>query len=138
MDMFSWFGNFHLVILHFPIALVTLIAFCELLNLRLKQMPLEHAAQFMLIAAAVTVIPTVILGQMLGLSEMYDGNYIAAYRYHQILGFAAAFFIWLSLLTRGKKAGWYSISLALAFLTTNAAAFFGGELTFGLGHAMFG
>lgn len=136
--MFSWFGKFHLVILHFPIALVTLTVFCELLNVRLKHDPLNHASHVMLIAAAVTVVPTAILGQMLGSSEAYSGSLHATYWTHQVLGFASVLFIGLALFSRNKNGWLYGAALALAFITTNAAGFFGGELTFGLGHAMFG
>jgi uncharacterized membrane protein/mono/diheme cytochrome c family protein len=57
-----WFGKFHLLALHFPIALVIAAAIAEALNVWRRSAVPSDAGRFCLVLAAVTAVPTAVLG----------------------------------------------------------------------------
>ena len=58
----QWLGSFHMIFLHFPVALINMVAISEFLFVIAKKPVFEISSRFMLIAAAITAPPTAMLG----------------------------------------------------------------------------
>src|SRR5262249_16910657 len=67
-----WVGNFRPLLLHFPIALIVMAVISELLYFCYNAPLFDQASRFMLIAAAVTSIPTVLTGLAYGHNAQYE------------------------------------------------------------------
>jgi len=135
-----WLGNFHPVVLHFPIALTMMTVVAELLYLWLKHPLFDYAARFMIIAAAIMAIPTVLFGLAWSYQSHYVGDFATIFWWHRFFGLTSlglaliAAFLREIYVTRGEARKWYYICLAALFISINIGAFLGGELTFGLNH----
>lgn len=131
----KWVGSFHPVFLHFPIALIIMTVIAEVLLAWHGQIMFAHASRFMLIAAAVTSVPTVLFGLALGVYAEYGGVLENFFWWHRFLGiFTALMAIFTACL---KEYSWlnkrfYYSSLGILFVCVNATSFLGGALTFGI------
>jgi len=138
----EWIGNFHPILLHFPIALVVMTAVAEILAQKSKSSIFSQAARFMIIAAAITATPTALLGWAFSYSMTYEGLSIAFFWWHRFLGIATAVLaiftaILKELEVRGKmRKKFYVISLILLLICTTATGFLGGELSFNPFHLL--
>lgn len=133
-----WLGNLHLVFLHFPIALIIMTVVAELLFFIYGADLFNQASRFMIVAAAITVIPTVLFGFAYAYGVSYEGESFIFFSLHEFFGLLTGA---LTLLTaalkeeyvetrRGSKQIYYGC-LFFAFITVNLAGIFGGILTFG-------
>lgn len=132
----KWVGNFHLILLHFPIALITMAAVSELLFFWYGNSLFDQASRFMVIAAAVMVIPTVLTGLAYGYNVPYEGVMASYFWWHRFFGLFTAVLAITTAIFRefsAKKAVYY-MCLFLLFISVNVTAFLGGSLTFGIGH----
>lgn len=133
----QWIGNFHFIFLHFPIALIVMTVISECLFWKYKNPFFDHASRFMLIAAAVSTIPTVLTGFAFSYGVAYEGNIADLFWWHRFLGIFIAALSFLTVifkeLTVRKtiRSSIYSCSLAILFIFINITGYLGGEMTFG-------
>lgn len=138
----SWLnhiGRFHFIFLHFPIALITMTVLAELLWIWYRNPVFDHAARFMILAAAVFGIPTAFLGFALSYGYQYEGLSLELYLWHRYLGVLTAGLAILAAILRERyvrqyspsKVGYY-ISLFFLFISVSLTGAFGGSLAFGL------
>lgn len=137
----KWVGNFHLILLHFPIALITMAAVSELLFFWYGNSLFNQASRFMVLAAAVTVIPTVLTGLAYGYNVPYEGVMASYFWWHRFFGLFTAFLAITTAVFRELPSQRfpyirvaYYLCLFLLFISVNMTAFLGGSLTFGIGH----
>ncbi|HEV8051354.1 MAG TPA: DUF2231 domain-containing protein [Parachlamydiaceae bacterium] len=130
----QWLGSFHFIFLHFPIALINVVAISELLFAIYKKPMFEISSRFMLIVAAIITPPTALLGLIYSYSASYDGLMETFLWWHMWFGISTAIFTIAVLYIRervGISKLYYSF-LILLFLMINITGFFGGGMTFGL------
>lgn len=138
-QIINWIGYLHFIWLHFPIALILLLPFSELLSCGGKHLLFSHTSRFMIVAAAFTAIPASIFGFLLSYHISYEGIMADFFWWHRFLG------IWLTLLAIVTavlnegfyQKGWktrkaYFVCLTLLFLGVNVVGFLGGSVTFGI------
>jgi len=136
----QWIGNFHPIILHFPIALIVMTGFAELCNAFKPSHMFQNAARFMLFFAAVTALPTALLGLAYATHESHDGSIFLIFWWHRFTGIATAVLaiivcILKELQFREKiKPVLYFIFLIGLIALITVTGFLGGEMTFGIGH----
>lgn len=132
----QWFGSFHFMMLHFPIALITMTAVSDGFFLWNKNPIYDDASRFMLIAAALLATPTAILGLMYSYTGIYEGLLAEFLWWHMWFGFATAVIVILVALLRiryGATKLYYSILIFLLFLVT-ITSYLGGGMVFGPYH----
>ncbi len=129
-----WAGSFHLIFLHFPIALINMLVVSELLLAWYKKPIFEFSSRFLIISAALFAPPTALLGLIYSYSAPYGGLMERLLFWHMWFGIlTAAFAIVLAYVrTQLGCSRFYCICLLLLFLFVNMAGFFGGAMTFGL------
>jgi len=131
-DWFSWIGSFHLITLHFPIALIVMAAIAELLFSITKKSLYESAAYFMVIMAAIITLPNAILGFLYSLPENYPGEMGRLLTLHKVSGVLTALLAIFTAYVRVKdgRTTFYLWLLALLFALVTITAYFGGAVTF--------
>ncbi len=132
----QWIGSFHLILLHFPIALINMLAVSECLFIWRKQPIFEFSSKFLLISAAVIAPPTALLGLIYSYSASYSGLTETFLLWHMWLGVTTAVFTVILAFVRdriGINKLYYAL-LVLLVLMINATGFFGGGMTFGPFH----
>jgi uncharacterized membrane protein len=130
-----WIGGFHPVILHFPIALIVMTCIAELFVGRSQYLLFDHACRFMIFAAALWAIPTVLCGLAYAYDQDYSGVYLSFFWWHRLFGFITAFLAIAATYARetyGRHALYGSL-LVLSFISVLVTGFLGGSLTFGIG-----
>lgn len=129
----QWAGGFHFIFLHFPIALIIMTVISELIFSWNSRPIYDHAARFMLVAAAILAIPTALLGLMLRYSTTYEGLFADFIWWHMWAGITTAVFaIFVAFLRENYgRTQLYFIALFLLFLLVNLTGFLGGAMTFG-------
>ena len=132
----SWsqsIGSWHLILLHFPLALINMLVISELLFIWNKKSIFESSSYFLLVSAAITALPTALLGLVYSYSASYGGWMETLLYTHMSMGIATAILAIVALFVRNRSglSRNYYICLVLMFLTVNAAGFFGGKMTFG-------
>lgn len=128
-----WIGSFHLILLHFPIALINMLAISEVLLIWYRQPIFEFSSRFMLISTAIISPPTALLGFIYSYSAFYSGLIETFLFWHMWLGILTAAFAVAILFIR-ERVGlvkFYYTCLILLFLMINITGFFGGGMTFG-------
>lgn len=130
-DYLKWIGNFHPVILHFPIALIITTGFAELLLLW-KELPVfDHAARFMLMTGALTAIPTALLGLALGYTEDFQGPLEPFFWWHRLFGLVTVLLALATAYSRESHSTSYTFLLIVTILSLIITGYFGGSLSFG-------
>jgi uncharacterized membrane protein len=136
--MIRWIGQFHLVILHFPIALTVMTVVAEILFFWYRKPVFEQAAYFMIISAAVWAVPTALLGLALSYGAAYQGLQLEIFEWHRYFGSLTVFLAALTAYLRydyfakqKKSLALYYISLFFLFISVSLTGVFGGSLAFG-------
>ncbi len=126
-------GKYHLVLLHFPIALINMVGVAEGLSLFSRRLIFELSARFMLVSAAVLIVPTAILGYVFSYSAPYEGAAQLLLNWHMWLGIATVAFTWVLAYLKewGSSRGAYYSVLVLLLILVNSTCFVGGKMTFG-------
>lgn len=126
-------GSVHLILLHFPIALINMLAIAEVLLAYFRKPMFEHASHFMLISTAILAPPTALLGFIYSYSVSYGGVMETFLYWHMWFGILTAIFAVAVMFIRERtgKSSLYYFCLALLILMVNITGFFGGEMTFG-------
>lgn len=137
----KWVGNFHPILLHFPIALITMAAVSELFFFWGGNSFFDQASRFMVLAAAVTVIPTVLTGLAYGYNAQYEGIMATYFWWHRFSGIFTAMLAIITAVIKGLPPQKfphlktiYYVCLFLLFISASVTGFLGGSLTFGIGH----
>lgn len=133
-----WLGQFHPVILHFPIALIVMTVISELLYYWYGAPLFEHASRFMIITAAITAIPTALFGLAFGYDAHYEGMLFNIFWWHRFLGIfttlltiVTAFLRELHTRKQWNTMNVYYICLFIIFISVNLTGYLGGSMTFG-------
>lgn len=132
----EWIGSFHLIFLHFPIALIAMTGIAELLFVWRQRPIYDSASRFMIIAAAALAIPTALLGLTYSYTATYNGLLADFIRWHMWLGIATgivAIFVAFFRLKWGIGRLYY-LCLFFLFILVNATGYLGGGMTFGPYH----
>lgn len=136
-DWMQWIGNFHLILLHFPIALIVMTVIAECLYWKYKNPFFDHASRFMLIAAAVSTIPTAMTGLAFSYGVSYAGNMADIFWWHRFLGLFIAMMSFLTVILKElsvrkilKSRVYYFIFLLILFISISVTGYLGGEMTF--------
>src|SRR5262249_6508898 len=144
-DMYSniihLLGNLHPIFLHFPIALIFMTIISELFFVWNGNFLFDQAARFMIIAAAISAIPTTLSGFAFGYDAHYEGILADFFWWHRFLGvFTTLLTIVTAILKElHSRKQWntmaaYYICLAVIFISVNLTGFLGGGMTFGPDH----
>lgn len=134
----SWIGRFHLLLLHFPIALIIMTVVAEWLNIWYDRPVFEHAARFMIAAAAIFAPITALLGFALGYGQHYEGLSLDLYEWHRYFGVTTAGLTVIAAILKERyirqlspSLTAYYICLFFLFICVNLTGTFGGSLAFG-------
>ncbi len=135
----GWIGRFHLLFLHFPIALIFMTLAAEWLWIWSANLLFNHAARFMILAAAIFGLPTALLGLAFGYGQNYEGMSLDLYVWHRYFGLLTAGLAIIAAILRERYAPEratsltsYYICLFFLFLSVSLTGAFGGSLAFGL------
>ncbi|HUT55266.1 MAG TPA: DUF2231 domain-containing protein [bacterium] len=140
--LINFLGQFHVMIVHFPIALIMAAGLAEILGLIFKKEFYFAAARFIVVIAALSAIPTVLLGAAAEHGSDFTGPYADIVETHEGLGIttmvitiiAAA----LSELWRRREDArlkiLYRVALFAAMAAVTVTGHFGGELVHGIGY----
>lgn len=127
----EWIGSFHLIFLHFPIALINMLAISETLFIFFRRPIFEFSSKFMLISAAVIAPPTALLGLIYSYSASYSGIMETFLLWHMWFGIGTAILTAIVAFMReriGLSKLYYAFLIFLV-LMLNTTGFFGGEMT---------
>jgi uncharacterized membrane protein len=133
----QWVGSFHLILLHFPIALINMLGISELLLVWLNRPIFDFSSRFLSVSSSVISPPTALLGLVYSYSASYEGLMEIFLWWHMWLGLLTAIFAVIVVLIREGGVGigkLYYGCLFLLFSLVNIAGFFGGGMTFGPYH----
>lgn len=134
--LLRWVGKFHLLVLHFPIALMVAAAIGELAAVRRRDRTPPSIVRFCCSLAAVAVVAAVALGWLHAATGSGIGSRDLL-TVHRWLGTAAGVLVIVTAVgverdaRRGARSGWVRASLAVAVALTAGAAHFGGLLMHG-------
>lgn len=131
-DWMRWFGNYHYIFLHFPIALIIMACVAELLLLWRKNPKYDFIVNFLLISAAILAIPTVFSGLSLEESGAVTVEAQPLLEWHKIFGFITFSLTVITVIIRNFL-GWYSLylcSLIALLISVIITAHLGGLMAF--------
>lgn len=132
----QWIGSFHLILLHFPIALINMLAISDCLLIYYRRTIFEFSSKFLLVSAAIFAPPTALLGLIYRYSASYSGLMETFLLWHMWLGIGTTI-LTVALAFIRERMGinkLYYVSLAFLVLMINATGFFGGGMVFGPFH----
>lgn len=126
----EWFGRLHPIVLHFPIVLIFMAGVSELLSVWDQNPMYLFTTSFLLLAAALFVIPTVLSGWAFEESHEIMGF---TFWWHKFFGILTLFLTIATVFLRvyiGRQT-LYFVSLSLTVASVLIAAHFGGLMVFG-------
>jgi predicted CXXCH cytochrome family protein len=126
MDIFNVLGKFHVLILHFPIGILILVAFLEIISHFYKKSDWRQKTHFLLLWGIVAAVFTAYCGWLLAGRGDYDPKLIF---WHKWLGFSTVAFALLLWFYKNTK--WYLPMLGTCVALLLAAGHYGGSLTHG-------
>lgn len=131
--LIQWFGNFHPIFLHFPIVLILLAGLTELLYAWNKNPFYDFVIKFMLVAAAIFIIPTVLSGLAFQEGVTLDESNRTILWWHRFFGIVTLILTFVTLLIRIShgRHGLYFVSLILLIGSVLTTSYLGGLMTFG-------
>jgi uncharacterized membrane protein len=132
-------GKLHLLLLHFPIALIITAALADILWLWRKKDFYRNAGFYCILLGAAAAIPTAITGMLLMGTMNLTGEFAELGEVHETFGILAAVAAVaagaLRALVRNRPSGlWayaYAALIAGAVVLVGLAGHFGGQLAFG-------
>lgn len=132
-DLIAFLGSFHVILLHFPIALIVMAGVAELLNVLTANEKYDFTIKFLLTAAAFFAIPTVISGLCYEEIMNFQDWEVAWIWWHKIFGLATLGLSVLSviLLHCFGRSAFYLASFLLQFFCVVITSYMGGVITFG-------
>ena len=138
--LLAFFGRFHIVVLHLPIAWLLLVPLLEIVAWKWKLDNIRAVAGIVLLLAALSAVVAATLGFSLAVADAYAGSTVTA---HMWFGIATACFAIIALLARelresgptpllAKQA--YPVMLAASLVTVTLGGHLGGSLVQGEGY----
>lgn len=131
-----FFGKFHLLTIHFPIALLYLVPVMELAG-RMERFPyLKASVEFVLVLAMLGSLFAASLGWALARSGGYSGRLVMQHMWGGLFTALACWVCWLlrDRVVRGEGALPYFAVLAVAVAVVSFTGYRGGQLTQGENH----
>ena len=131
----NWLGEWHYHLLHFPIALVIMTVIAEAVCYFKRDPMYCLSARFMLWAAAIAFIPTVLSGYLLSKKFVFAGTPLEeTFWWHAFWGIFSLILCWFALLLRewGRRANLYYLALLLLLVSVCIAGSLGGRMAFGI------
>lgn len=134
----EWIGGFHFIILHFPIALINMAAIAEFLYFWTKKSIFDLSATFMLITAAILIVPTALFGYIYSTTAVYHGLLADFLWWHMWFGISTAILTIVTAYLKVKKGTipLYYILLFVVFFLVNITSMLGGAMTHGPKHML--
>ncbi|MDO5980211.1 DUF1592 domain-containing protein [Flavivirga spongiicola] len=134
-EVFTFFGNFHPIILHLPIGALIGVFVLEIVNFIKPQLKLDNANKILLWFSAISLIPAVVFGFFLASSGGYNEDVLS---FHKWLGWVTALLcIWLLVFRlwaytkSDKHIRAYQGILFINVILLSFAGHYGGTLTHG-------
>jgi hypothetical protein len=131
-DWAQFIGRFHLLTVHFPIALILLVPVLELAGRDRRLLHLRSSVDFVWALAAVSSLVAAVLGWSLARSGGYSGRLVTQ---HMWGGLSVATVCWLCWMARGRARGpIYALGLVAAIALVSWTGYRGGQLSQGENH----
>ena len=130
-DWLQFVGRFHLLTVHFPIALVLLVPVFELAGRHSRLPFLRASAESLLVLALFSALAAAVLGWCLARNGAYSGRLVTQ---HMWAGLAVAAACWLCWSLRPYLSLSYGLLLAATVLLVSFTGYRGGQLTQGENH----
>lgn len=128
----QWIGQSHLIFLHFPIALIIMVAISDVFFYWKRKDIFNHASLFMLYATVFWTIPTVLSGLALGYGVPYNGLLLDFFQWHRALGIILPFATVLALVFREfNYLNAYIAGMVCLVVLVTIIGILGGGLAFG-------
>ena len=137
--LIPYLGRFHVMVIHFPIALLSVAALLAFFGFIRKDKKYHEAIRYCLGIGALSALGAVALGLANAVNADYVGTLEQVFRWHRILGIstaAVAVIAWVafevSIKNEGKKIPVFPLLLVmLAALLVGITGHLGGSLVFG-------
>jgi uncharacterized membrane protein len=127
----QFFGHFHPLAVHLPIALLLLVPLMEIAGTNQRRAHIRAAAAFVLGLAVIAAIVTPLLGWLLAWSGGYEGALVTR---HMWGGASLAAACWITWILRGHSRALYSIALVATVSLMVWTGYRGGQLAHGEEH----
>ncbi|HTZ60748.1 MAG TPA: c-type cytochrome domain-containing protein [Acidobacteriaceae bacterium] len=132
----QFIGRFHLLTVHFPIALILLVPVLELAGRDRRLLHLRSSVDFIWALAALSSLTAAFLGWCLARSGGYSGRLVTQ---HMWGGLAVASVCWLCWMARGRVRdlhldAMYAVGLVAAMAAVSWTGYRGGQLSQGENH----
>jgi uncharacterized membrane protein len=130
----QFIGNFHPLVVHFPIALFLLVPILELAGRNERLSYLRLSVEFVLALATFGATTAAILGWCLGRSGGYSGLLVTQHMWGGVLLCIVCWLCWLLRVRMPERDIAYAIALALGVGTVAWTGYRGGQLSLGPNH----
>lgn len=135
-DWLQFIGRFHVLVIHFPIALILLIPIFEIAGRTRQFTHLRESIEFLLALTTLTAILAALLGWCLARSGGFSGSLVTQHMYG---GIWVPVLCWLCWMLYGRFPGQrldlvYSLGLVLAVGAVSWTGYRGGQLSQGEDH----
>ena len=137
-SMWMLFGRLHILVVHFPIALLTVAALIEVLGILRRSQEVATGAPILLVLGALGALASVVKGWVHAGYGTYTGDSATILGLHRWLGTAAALLALAALVLfiraragDPKRLRTYRIATIAGAVLVGAAGHFGGSLTHG-------
>ena len=143
--MLEFFGSFHPVAVHFPLALTLAGGLAELIHMKTKNEAFAFSARFMLYTAAACAVVSSVLGLAESSGEHVSADLQFAFGAHRVAGLVSTGLIVLAAglaeSARRENEPWrytlYRLMLLVCIIAVWTAGYFGATLVHGLDHFSF-
>jgi len=131
----NWLGHFHVILVHFPIALILAAAMAEVLSLLLRQPNLTSTARFCVLLGAAGAVAATVLGWFAASEESASETLTL----HRWTGTGAAGLVVILAIValadarRDRRSWLFRVLLLTAAVIVGIAGHFGGQLVHGTG-----
>ena len=127
----SWFGYYHYIFVHFPIALIIMACIAELFFIYKKEVQYNFVVNFLLIFALIFLIPTALSGLSLVESGTQENSPLIGW--HELFAFLTFSLNIATLFIRNTTGlrTLYLWSLFFLLISVMGTAHFGGLMAFG-------
>jgi uncharacterized membrane protein len=126
MDIFNILGRFHLILLHFPIGILLLVAILEFIAHKKNNSEGKKVTQFLLLAGVGVSIATAYFGWLLSGKADYDPKLMFWHKWLGLGTVSLTVLIWYF-----RNSPWYLPLLGVSVVSLLATGHYGGALSHG-------